>query len=167
MSSAAVQRSRPCGLTLVELLVTLAILSILAAAAWPYAETAVRRENELELRRALRDMRSAIDRFNDDWRAGRMSKAAEGVSEDGYPRTLDVLVQGVDSGEAQGGKRKYLRRVPRDPMAADRSAAAAEQWVLRGYRDELDALTWNCKDVYDLRSASSAAALDRTHYADW
>ena len=91
------------GLTLIELLVALVIISILAAAALPFAETTVTREKELELRRALRDVRGAIDRFNDDWLAGRIPKTAEGVSEDGYPRSLRVLVVGVDSGDARSG----------------------------------------------------------------
>jgi general secretion pathway protein G len=154
------------GLSLIELLVTLVIVSILAAAALPYAETTVRREKELELRRALRDVRSAIDRFNDDWLAGRIPKSAEGASEDGYPRTLHVLVEGVDSGDAKGGKRRYLRRIPRDPLSGSQQAPEA-QWVLRGYQDEVDAIVWGKKDVYDIRSGSEATALDGTRYRDW
>ena len=154
------------GVSLIELLVTLVIVSILAAAALPYAETTIRREKELELRRALRDVRSAIDRFNDDWQAGRLPKDAEGVSEDGYPRTLAVLVEGVDSGDAKGGKRRYLRRVPRDPFAAPTLGPEA-QWVLRGYQDETNAIVWGKKDVYDIRTGSEATALDGTRYRDW
>lgn len=157
---------RARGLTLVELLVSLAILSILAAAAVPYAETTIRREKELELRRALRDIRSAIDRFNDDWMAGRIPKVAEGASEDGYPRTLSVLVAGVDRGDAKGGKRKYLRRIPRDPLA-NPAYPPEQQWVLRGYQDEADSAVWGKKEVYDIRSASEAIALDGTRYRDW
>jgi general secretion pathway protein G len=156
----------PRGLSLIELLVTLAIVSILAAAALPYAETTVRREKELELRRALRDVRGAIDRFNDDWVAGRIPKTAEGASEDGYPKTLAVLALGVDSGDAKGGRRTYLRRVPRDPFA-DAQVAPDQQWVLRGYQDEVDAIVWGKKDVYDVRSASETIALDGTRYRDW
>jgi len=154
------------GLTLVELLVTLVILSILAAAALPYAEVTVRREKELELRRALRDVRTAIDAFYEDWKGGKISRTSTAASEDGYPKTLQVLVDGADSGDAKGGKRKYLRRVPRDPFA-DQAKAPLEQWVLRSYSDGPDAIVWGGRDVYDVRSAAQATAIDGTRYKDW
>lgn len=154
------------GLTLVELLVTLVILSILAAAALPYAETTVRREKELELRRALRDVRGAIDAFNEDWKSGRISRAASAASDDGYPKSLQVLVEGADAGDAKGGKRKYLRRVPRDPFA-DPARPNAEHWVLLGYQDSADTIVWGGRDVYDVRSAAQGGALDGSRYRDW
>src|SRR5512142_888345 len=109
-------RKSVSGLTLIELLVTLAILSILAAAALPYAELTVRRDKELELRRSLREVRTAIDAFHDDWVAGRITHTDDTASADGYPKTLQVLVQGVDTGRAAGSKRRYLRRIPRAPF---------------------------------------------------
>ena len=154
------------GLTLVELLVTLDILSILAAAALPYAEVTLRREKELELRRALREVRGAIDAFAEDWRAGRISRTSAAASEDGYPRSLAVLVEGADTGDAKGTRRKYLRRVPRDPFA-DAARSPAEQWLLRGYQDASDTIVWGARDVYDVRSASEGTALDGSHYRDW
>ena len=154
------------GLTLVELLVTLVILSILATAALPYAEVAVRRDKEIELRRALRDLRSAIDGFHDDWNGGKISRTGAAGSEDGYPKSLQVLVDGADSGDAKGTRRKYLRRVPRDPFA-DPAKTPQEQWVLRSYQDAADSLVWGGRDVYDVRSASDAAALDGSRYKDW
>jgi general secretion pathway protein G len=154
------------GFTLVELLVTLVILSILAAAALPYAEVTVRREKELELRKALRDVRGAIDAFYDDWKGGKISRTATAASEDGYPRTLQTLVDGADTGDAKGNKRRYLRRIPRDPFA-DQARAPAEQWVVRGYQDAADSLTWGGRDVYDIRSASEGTALDGTRHRDW
>lgn len=155
------------GLTLIELLVTLAILSILAAAALPYAELTVRREKELELHRALREVRSAIDTFHDDWTAGRISHANDVASADGYPRKLRVLVDGADTGRAGGGKRRYLRSVPRDPFAEDATMHRDDQWVLRGYQDNPESLTWNGEDVYEIHSASDGQAIDGTRYRDW
>lgn len=155
------------GLTLIELLVTLAILSILAAAALPYAELTVRRDKELELRSSLREVRLAIDSFHEDWVAGRITHTDDTSSADGYPKTLQVLVDGVDTGRAAGGKRRYLRRIPRDPFAANQTGDRAGQWVMRGYQDDPDALTWNGKDVYDIHSASNQTAIDGTHYKDW
>jgi general secretion pathway protein G len=154
------------GLTLVELLVTLVILSILASAALPYAEVTVRREKELELRRALRDMRTAIDAFSEDWKGGKISKASVAASEDGYPKTLQVLVDGADTGDAKGSKRKYLRRIPRDPFA-DPAKPPSDQWVLRSYQDGADTIVWGGRDVYDIRSASENTALDGTRHKEW
>ena len=154
------------GLTLVELLVTLVILSILAAAALPYAEVTLRREKELELRRALREVRAAIDAFYDDQKQGKISKLSSQASDDGYPKSLQVLVDGADTGDAKGSKRRYLRRVPRDPFA-DGARAPAEQWVLRGYQDSTESITWGGRDVYDVRSASEGTAIDGSRYKEW
>jgi general secretion pathway protein G len=155
------------GLTLIELLVTLAIMSILAAAALPYAELTVRRDRELELHRALREVRSAIDAFHEDWLAGRISRTSDLASIDGYPKKLQILVDGADTGRVGGGKRRYLRRIPRDPFAESATTAPAAQWVVRGYQDEPEALTWNGVDVYDIYSASDGLAIDGTTYRDW
>jgi len=145
----------------------MAILSILAAAALPYAEIAVRRERESELRSGLREIRTAIDRFHEDRRSTTGPTIGETISDDGYPRTLEVLVNGVASPGAATGKRvTYLRRVPRDPFA-DQAVPRAEQWALRGYQDAADTLIWNSKDVYDVRSRSDKQALDGSFYRDW
>lgn len=157
---------RQCGVTLMELLVTLVILSILAAAAIPYAEMTVKRNKELELRRALREIRTAIDRFHEDWETGKISKLGEGVSEDGYPKTLEVLVEGVESAQAKGGRIKYLRRVPEDPFG-EPGKPPIEQWVLLGYQDEPDSDHWGGKDVYSVRTASEKNAIDGSAYKDW
>ncbi len=154
------------GLTLIELLVTLVILSILAAAALPYAEVTVRRDKEIELRRALREMRIAIDGFHEDWVAGRISKTSDAASDDGYPKTLQVLVDGTETSGAKGGRRKYLRRIPRDPFA-DAKKSTEEQWTPRGYQDETDSIVWGGKDIYDVHSASEGVALNETRYKDW
>ncbi len=163
---AARQGWRVRGFSLVELLVVLVILSILAAAAVPYAEVTVRREKELELRRHLREVRSAIDRFHDDWKSGRIAKSAEGVSDDGYPKTLQVLVDGVEGAQARSVRQRYLRRIPRNPFV-DATLPPAEHWVWRGYQDAPDATTWGGGDVYDIRSASSTVALDGSRISSW
>lgn len=160
-------RQSASGLTLIELLVTLAILSILAAAALPYAELTVRRDKELELRRSLREVRGGIDAFHDDWIAGRITHSEDIASADGYPKKLQILVAGADTGHAGGSKRRYLRRIPRDPFTDTATKDPAEQWVIRGYQDEADALTWNGRDVYDIHSMSTAQAIDGTTYRDW
>jgi general secretion pathway protein G len=161
------QNMRPaCGFSLIELLVVLVILSILAAAAVPYAEVTVRREKELEVRRALREVRTAIDRFHDDWKTGRIAKSAEGVSDHGYPRTLQVLVDGIEGAQAQAVRHRYLRRIPRNPFA-DATAPVNEHWAMRGYQDAPDSATWGGGDVYDIRSAVNKAALDGTAITSW
>jgi general secretion pathway protein G len=154
------------GVTLIELLVTLVILSILASVALPYAEIVVRREKEAELRESLRGVRTAIDRFHDDWRNGAISKTGTGVSDDGFPKTLTVLVDGTESGDAKGAKRKYLRRIPADPFG-DQAKEPAKQWLLRGYQDDAGARSWNGRDVFDVGSQSQAQALDGSNYKTW
>lgn len=158
--------TRCCGLTLIELLVALVILSILAGAALPYAEVTVHRNKELELRRSLRKIRTAIDAFHDDWKNGKISKFSDAASDDGYPKTLQVLVDGVDLAGASGKRRYYLRRIPRDPFA-DQTVAPAEQWVLRSYQDPPDTASWGGQDVYDVHSASNRTALDGSKQRDW
>ena len=160
------QRGRPGGLTLVELLVVLAILAILATLALPYAGTAVRREKELALHHALREMRGALDRMHADWEAERISRLSKRVSQDGWPRTLDALVDGIETGDAARTLRWYLRRIPSDPFA-DSQIPPAQQWALRSYRDPPDTANWGGEDVYDVHSRSQATGLDGTRYAEW
>ena len=157
--------SKVRGMTLLELLITMVVLSILAAAALPYAEMTMVRGKELELRRSLREMRTAIDRFHEDWASGKISRFSPAASEDGYPKTLNVLVDGVDLSLAKGGKVKYLRRIPEDPFVS--GSEASNRWRLRSYQEEKDALTWGGKDVYDVRSSSDRTAIDGSRYRDW
>ena len=154
------------GFTLVELLVTLVIISILASVAMPYAELSVRREKEFELHRTLREIRTAIDAYHDDWVAGRISRTDASTSADGYPKVLEVLVKGVDRGLSSGGKYRYLRAIPKNPFA-DATSQITEHWILRGYQDEPDAATWGGRDVYDVHSAIAGTAIDGTEYRSW
>ena len=104
------------GTTLVELLVVLAIVSILAVVAIPMAETVVQRRAELELREALRTTRRAIDAFHDDWAAERMAEDEEAASGAGYPVTVEALVAGVELATDPPERRRYLRRLPENPF---------------------------------------------------
>jgi len=162
----AARRRGGGGFTVIELMVALVILSILAAAAIPYAEMTVTRSKELELRRALREVRTAIDHLHEDWETGKVSKLGSSLSDDGYPRTLLLLMEGVDAGDAKGNKRKYLRRIPEDPFGQP-GKIPAEQWLLRGYQEETDSMNWNNRDVYDIRTRSDRTAMDGTRYRDW
>jgi len=154
------------GLTLIEMLMTLVIVSILAAIAFPMAEVISKRDKEHELRRALREIRTSIDRFHTDWEQKKIPTDAEGVSADGYPKGLNVLVNGV---EGTGGTRltvKYLRGIPKDPFA-DPNSSSEDQWLLRSYKDDSRNAEWGGEDVYDVHSRSASRALDGTLYADW
>lgn len=154
------------GFSLIELLVTLMILSILATAALPFVETTVVRSKELELHSSLREVRSAIDNFHEDWVAGKISRTNNNVSEDGYPRTIQVLVDGIEGSDVKGRKRRYLRRVPRDPFA-EHDKSPLEDWKVRGYQDNIDSSVWGRGDVYDIQSMSERTALDGTLYRNW
>ena len=156
----------PRGVSLLELLVSLVIISLLASVALPYAEITVRRDKEIELRQSLRQIRTAIDRFHEDWKAGRITPETGVVSVDGYPQTLKVLVEGVDLADATGTRRYYLRRIPRDPFA-DQEVEPADQWVLRSYQDDPETLLWGGRDVFDVRTGYTGTAIDGSSYSDW
>jgi general secretion pathway protein G len=153
-------KSRPrshnqSGLTLVELIVTVAILAILASAAVPLARFRAQRERERELRYDLWQMRDAIDRYKDA--ADRHAFQIK-LDSQGYPPDLDTLVKGVD---AQGKKLKFLRRIPVDPMTGK------DEWQLRSMQDDQNSDSWGGQNVFDVGSKSKATALDGTKYSDW
>ena len=157
-----IRRRREGGLTLVELIATAAILTILATAAVPIARTLVKRQKELELRRALREIRTAIDAFQADTeRFPGMKQKLNGVNEDGYPEELAHLYEGFDIGDAKGTKLKYLRRLPRDPMTG------GTDWATRSSRDRPDATFSDGINIFDVHTRSEAKALDGTPYAEW
>jgi general secretion pathway protein G len=147
--------ARQAGLTLVELIVTVAILAILATAAVPLARFRVQREKERELRYDLWQMRDAIDRYKDaaDKHAFQIK-----LDSQGYPPDLDTLVKGVD---AQGKKLRFLRRIPVDPMTGN------AEWTLRSMQDEPNSDSWGGQNVFDVASKSQATAMDGTKYSDW
>jgi general secretion pathway protein G len=160
-----VRRSRqspPAGFTFVEVLVVAVILLILASAAMPLARVTVQRQREVELRRALREMRTAIDRFKDAADLGNIAATDLRPGSENYPPTLEVLVEGVTrANDATGVKLKLLRRIPVDPMTGK------DDWGLRSYQDKPDSTSWGGQNVYDVYTKSDGTALDGTKYRDW
>lgn len=151
------------GLTLLELIIALVILGILAAAALPMAEVAATRNKELELRRSLREMRSAIDAWKADFdKAVADKKIIPSINESGYPESLEKLVEGNDWGGLYPYKRKYLRRIPVDPFDE-----FEEGWGMRSYKDDPDSTVYGGEDLYDVYSQSTRRALDGTYYNTW
>jgi general secretion pathway protein G len=151
------------GLTLIELLISITILALLASVALPMAEIAATRGKEIELRRALREVRSAIDAWKDDFdRAVLEKKIISSINENGYPESLEELVEGSDWGGLYPYKRRYLRRIPVDPFDE-----YDEGWGLRSYADDPDSTVYGGEDVYDIYSQSRRTALDGTLYNTW
>lgn len=146
------------GLTLVELLVTLAILAILVAAIYPMGKVAVKREKEIELREALRTIREAIDEYK---RLSDQGKIKVEPDTEGYPPNLEVLVEGVELIGEKGKKVKFLRKIPLDPMTN------STNWGLRAYQDPPGSLVWGGKNVWDVYTKSEDTALDGTKYKTW
>ncbi len=157
--------ARTAGFTLIELVVTLAIIGLIATAAMPLASVAMKREKETQLRSALREIRSAIDAYKVAGEQGRIQIEAD---KSGFPPTLAVLVEGVDdASKAQAGSKIYfLRRLPRDPFFPDAHATAAETWGLRSYESEPDNPQPG-DNVYDVYSLSADKGLNGIQYHDW
>lgn len=154
-----ISRLRGCaGVTLIELMVTMVVLSILATGILPLSQMTYKRSKEMELRQNLRIIRKALDDYK---RLADEKKILVEAGASGYPKTLEVLVEGVDLKGEVSVKRKFLRRIPRDPMVEE------GEWGLRSYADEPDAEIWGGQDVYDVYSKSEKQALDGTYYKDW
>jgi general secretion pathway protein G len=161
---------RPTGFTLIEMLVTLAIVGMLAITSTPLIEVTARRQKEADLREALRVIRGGLDAYKAAVDTGMLPKVA---GESGYPPTLDTLTESLqradssDSTSANAGSRiVILRRLPRDPFAADPLTPAAETWNTRSYGSRSDDPQPGA-DVFDVSSKSSQAALDGTTYTSW
>jgi general secretion pathway protein G len=148
--------SRQAGLTLLELIIACTLLLILASAAVPLVRITIVRSREAELRRSLREIRNAIDRYKD--LADTLAFQTE-VGSNGYPPDLDTLVKGLTI----SGNRKvrFLRRIPVDPMTGKR------EWGMRSVQDDPDSTSWGGSNVFDVFSTSQGTALDGTKYSDW
>jgi general secretion pathway protein G len=152
------------GFTLIEVLITVAIVATLASVALPLTEVAVQRSKETDLRRALHDIRDALDAYKRASDEGRVLRSAD---QSGYPPALASLVDGVtDSKSPSGAKIYFLRRLPRDPLCPDLSAPAESTWGLRSYESPpLEPRAG--KDVFDVYSLSERKGLNGVAYRLW
>ncbi len=165
------------GVTLIELLITLVIIFILASIALPLTKVSAQRTKELELRQTLRTMRTAIDRFRNDWAwdqnillgplcVKNQTTCKEFTGVTGYPKTLETLLVIELSGEEAtiedvNPVRRYLRRIPLDPVTN------STDWGLRCHQDEPDVESWCGEDVFDVYTTSAKTSIDGTSYRDW
>jgi general secretion pathway protein G len=150
------------GYTFIELLVVSTIIMILASAIMPLAKVTAQRQREAELRRALREMRTAIDKFKDAADLGQIGTLDLKAGSENYPADLEQLVEGVRAAnDATDRKLKFLRRIPVDPMTR------STEWGLRSYQDKPDATKWGGQNVFDVYTTFDGTALDGTKYKDW
>jgi len=145
-------------MTLLELIIAMSILLILSTAALPLARYDVKRRKETELREKLREIRDAIDRYND---AAAQGKIRTEVGTENYPPDLDTLAKPIQLGAGNDQKIRFLRKVPVDPMTGQ------ADWGLRSVQDDPDSTSWGGQDVFDVYSKSQGMALDGTKYSDW
>jgi general secretion pathway protein G len=146
------------GFTMVELAVVAAVISILTAMVIPVVRYTVKRQDELELRFALRTMREAIDKYKLYSDSGLIPPQ---LGTEGYPLDLHTLVDGINLVGQLNKKQKFLRRIPVDPMTKK------AEWGLRSFQDEPLSTSWGGQNVYDVFSLSPLRAIDGTYYKDW
>ena len=150
------------GFTFLELVIVTAILMILASTIMPMTQVTAQRQREVELRRTLREMRTAIDKFKDAVDQGQIPTTELEPGNEGYPPDLETLVNGVSAAnDASGRKLKFLRKIPIDPMTN------STDWGKRAYQDRPDSQSWGGKNVYDVYTTYQGTALDGTKYKDW
>lgn len=146
------------GLSLLELIIASSVLLILATAALPAFKYSVIRSKEYRLRRNLREIRNAIDRYKD---VADRNLVQVQVGSEGYPPDLETLVQGVQYGSSGTQKIRFLRRIPVDPMTG------RAEWNLQSAQDDPDSTSWGGNNVFDIHSKSQATAMDGTKYSEW
>ena len=153
--------ARERGVTYLELVATATIMLILASAILPMGKVAVQRQREIELRRALREMRQKIDLYKQAVDQGLIGGTDVKLGSEGYPPDLETLVKGVNRVGTVDRKLKFLRRIPVDPMTGE------ADWGKRCYQDDPDSTSWCGENVWDVHSKSTAKGLDGTNYSTW
>jgi general secretion pathway protein G len=148
------------GFTLIEMIIVVVIISVLAAVAIPMVETSVKREKEVELRRSLRTIRTAIDDYKKFVEENNIKMDEETYN---YPEELEDLVKGIEykDEKAEEKIKKFLRSIPIDPMTN------STEWGMRSYQDKRDESSWGGENVWDVYTKSERKALDGTYYKDW
>lgn len=155
------------GVTLVELIVVMTILTILASIVMPMTQMTARRTRELELHQNLRIIRTAIDDYKKTYdKAVDEKKILPSLNKSGYPESLQQLVDGYDFGGLYTTKKKFLRRIPPDPMMIAQPGQETK-WGMRSYADQPDSSSWGGEDVYDVYSLNEGTAIDGTKYKEW
>ncbi len=147
------------GFTLLELMLAMVVLGVLAAAVFPTTRHMVKRQKEVELRRALLEMRLAIDRFKKAHDEGLIE--VREVRQFGYPKDFEQLVEGVPLKKDQGQTIRFLRRIPEDPMTGER------EWGMRSVQDDPDTQSWGRENLFDVYSLSDGVSLEDEDYSEW
>jgi general secretion pathway protein G len=153
------RRGNQRGLTLVELIVAFTLMLLLTTMAVPLARSKVRRDRERELRHSLREIRSALDRYKDDCDANKLEMQA--VGQECYPKSLEVMVEGIKLQGSADKKIKYLRRIPKDPFTN------SAEWGMRSMQDDPKSTSWGGQHVFDVYTKTTEKAPDGTPYSEW